>query len=172
MAAGESPPLILINRPLYITGITLLALGLFVTGMIYQPLYNFFDNGTTAAIFALLLGAFCARGEYRNQKYIDRELEIKKEVSNSISRVQQQADKILLIIDRIAYSSVYRQEHGEVKDWDQTMLDALKHDELPRLSKIEMRIWPQLLPNLIRGLIHIFVIITKSARLIIAIKTM
>jgi hypothetical protein len=93
-------------------------------------IYSILNNSSVAAIIAVILGAYIAAWQYRKQKEIDRDNEIKKDIISSVIHLQGSVSSVILILNRVANS--YEQKPQEKTDRE-FFEDSLRY-ELPRLS--------------------------------------
>lgn len=93
-------------------------------------IYLLFNNATIAAIVAVILGAAIASNQYRRQKRIDRDNEIKKDIISDLIELQGGVGYVMVVLDRIA--NTYQQRGGESTDTE--FYEAVVKYEVPRLS--------------------------------------
>lgn len=90
--------------------------------------YEITNNATFASVLAIIFAAYFAIKGYSNQKNIDRDADIKKEIINTLILLQEKCHYVLLIIDRIANTYIHT---------DRKKADFFENDiksELPELS--------------------------------------
>lgn len=92
-------------------------------------LYEVFNNATTAAISAVISAGCFARFEYRRQKELERNFNLKRELINDIIFLHEKTDYVLLIIDRVANSYKITTK-TDIEFFHET----LEKYELPKLS--------------------------------------
>jgi len=106
--------------------------------MVSFDIYEFFNNATIAATVAILLAGFIASIQYRKQKKIDRDTDIKRDIILDLISLKEKTHYILLIVSRIVNS------YQQTKKFDEDFIKVISEYEIPRLSNTINNVIPSL----------------------------
>lgn len=93
--------------------------------------YNFFDNSTVAAVFAIVIGVLIAVWQYKKQKKIDFIEKQKLEIIDLLILLKTKLEHVNFILQRILNTYKWIANDAE---YLKRFLTALEKHEIPRLS--------------------------------------